>query len=170
MFWSPVCADEGSRAVRRQSRSAVPPGAAKACPSSAKPRSRRQVNTRPAAHERRARRTAAQVGSTARLCRRRAVPSLGTTPGPGQVRSGGDAASPKERRLRRETIWFPSVRLLRRGVRRMAAAKRVSRSDDALCGTMRLDASPPPRPCGVERPTTFRSFTASAASEEATPL
>ena len=28
----------------------------------------------------------------------------------------------------------------------MAAAKRVSRSDDALCGTMRLDASPPPRP------------------------
>ena len=78
---------------RRQSRAAAPPGAAKACPSSAKPRSRRQVNTRPAAHERRARRTAAQVGTTARLCRRRAVPSLGTTPRLGQTRGGGDSAS-----------------------------------------------------------------------------
>ena len=65
------------RRLRRQSRAVTPPGAARACPSSAKPRSRRQVNTRPAAHERRARRTAAQVGAPARPCRRRALPSLG---------------------------------------------------------------------------------------------
>src|SRR2546421_12051670 len=44
--------------------------------------------------------------------------------------------------------WFLSVRLPRQGGRRTAAAKRVSRAHDALCGTMRLDGSPPPRPMG----------------------
>jgi hypothetical protein len=63
-------------------------------------------------------------------------------PNPARKRHTRARGEPAERRLRRETLWFPSVRSPRRGGRRMAAAKRVSRSNDALCGTRRRDGSP----------------------------